>query len=210
MKIGFYYSDYSHQQAFDRATYPWTDYGRYPTPNNMHMEINMSAICAGKHVLSEKPLSLNTDESQRMLDCLRRYPKVVHGVNFNYRMNPMVQEMKQGVAAGEIGDVMLVHGAYLQDWLMFDTDYNWRLEPSVGGPLRTIADIGSHFSPGAVVRNTSSIRSQQRTMAPSCFVCVAGYLSVERQDDTCTGYPRCAWPSQCQRGPSGCGSTRLA
>ncbi|NLU41590.1 MAG: Gfo/Idh/MocA family oxidoreductase [Firmicutes bacterium] len=115
------------------------------TPNNMHMAINVSAIRAGKHVFSEKPLALDTKESQAMLDCLRRNPKIVHGVNFNYRMNSMVREMKQKVAAGEIGDVMLVHGAYLQDWLMFDTDYNWRLEPSVGGPMRAIADIGSHW-----------------------------------------------------------------
>lgn len=115
------------------------------TPNNMHVEVNTKAIRAGKHIFSEKPLALNTTESRAMLDCLRRNPKVVHAVNFNYRMNPMVQEMKQKIAANEIGDVLLVHGAYLQDWLMFDTDYNWRLEPSVGGPLRAIADIGSHW-----------------------------------------------------------------
>ena len=61
----------------------------------------MRAIRAGKHVFSEKPLALNTKESQTMLDCLRRNPKIVHGVNFNYRMNSMVREMRQKVAAGD-------------------------------------------------------------------------------------------------------------
>ncbi len=39
----------------------------------------------------------------------------------------------------------LVTGSYLQDWLLYPTDWNWRLEPELGGTLRAVADIGSHW-----------------------------------------------------------------
>ncbi len=115
------------------------------TPNNMHKEVNEKIIKAGKHIFSEKPLARTSDESADMLKLLAGYPGTVHGINFNYRMNPLVQEMKQKVRSGEIGVVKLVHGSYLQDWLLFDTDYNWRIEPEINGPSRCIADIGSHW-----------------------------------------------------------------
>jgi predicted dehydrogenase len=115
------------------------------TPNNLHMEINEKIIKAGKHVFSEKPLARNSKESERLLRILEDNKDIVHGVNFNYRMNPLVQEMKNKVKANEIGKPMLVHGSYLQDWLLFDTDYNWRIEPEICGPSRCVADIGTHW-----------------------------------------------------------------
>lgn len=115
------------------------------TPNHMHLSVNEKIIEAGKHVLSEKPLARTTAESAQMLDLIRQYPDTVAGVNFNYRMNPMVQDMKNKVAAGEIGEVYLVHGSYLQDWLLFETDYNWRVEPEFGGISRCVADVGVHW-----------------------------------------------------------------
>lgn len=115
------------------------------TPNNLHLEINEKIIKAGKHVFSEKPLARNSEESSRMLQLLSENKNIIHGVNFNYRMNPLVQEMKNKVKNGEIGKPLLVHGSYLQDWLLFETDYNWRIEPEVSGPSRCIADIGSHW-----------------------------------------------------------------
>jgi predicted dehydrogenase len=115
------------------------------TPNHLHLEINKKIIKAGKHVFSEKPLAMNTTESQEMLDLVNEHKELVHGVNFNYRMNPLVQDIKHKISNGEIGTPKLVHGSYLQDWLLFDTDYNWRLEPELGGASRCIADIGSHW-----------------------------------------------------------------
>lgn len=115
------------------------------TPNNLHLEINERIIKAGKHVFSEKPLAKTSLESVRMLQLLKEYRDIVAGVNFNYRMNPLVQEMKNKVKNGEIGDVRLIHGSYLQDWLLYETDYNWRIEPEISGPSRCIADIGSHW-----------------------------------------------------------------
>lgn len=115
------------------------------TPNNLHLEINEKIIKAGKHIFSEKPLAKTGYESARMLELLKKNPGIVHGVNFNYRMNPLVQEMKNKVINGDIGAPRLVHGSYLQDWLLYETDYNWRLEPEICGPSRCIADIGSHW-----------------------------------------------------------------
>ena len=115
------------------------------TPNNLHMEINEKIIKAGKHVFSEKPLARNSEESEKLLQILEDNKNIVYGVNFNYRMNPLVQEMKNKVKSNEIGKPVLVHGSYLQDWLLYDTDYNWRIEPEICGPSRCIADIGTHW-----------------------------------------------------------------
>jgi predicted dehydrogenase len=115
------------------------------TPNNLHLEINEKIIKAGKHVFSEKPLGMSSLETAKMLKLLEQNPRVTGAVNFNYRMNPLVQDMKNRVRNGDIGKVNLVHGSYLQDWLLYDTDYNWRVEPEISGPSRCVADIGSHW-----------------------------------------------------------------
>jgi predicted dehydrogenase len=114
------------------------------TPNHLHLEINTAIIQAGKHIFSEKPLGMNRFESSKMLELAEKY-RVVHGVNFNYRMYPLVQDMKHRIQKGELGKVNLIHGSYLQDWLFYETDYNWRIEPKYGGATRAIGDIGSHW-----------------------------------------------------------------
>jgi len=115
------------------------------TPNYLHLEINEKTIRAGKHVFSEKPLGKTSEESQKMLNVLKEYPDCVAGVNFCYRMNPLMQEAKERIKAGELGRPILVHGSYLQDWLLRETDYNWRIESQYAGPSRCVADIGSHW-----------------------------------------------------------------
>jgi predicted dehydrogenase len=114
------------------------------TPNNLHFEINRAALLADKHVLSEKPLTLTSREAGELLALAEQRGRV-HGVNFNYRFYPLVQQARQMVRAGEVGSVHLVHGHYLQDWLLLPTDYNWRIEPAVSGASRAVADIGSHW-----------------------------------------------------------------
>lgn len=114
------------------------------TPNHLHFEINRDIILAGKHVLSEKPLAMSSRESAELL-ALATEKKVVHGVNFNYRQFPVLKQLETMIQNDEIGKVNLVHGSYLQDWLLFDTDYNWRLAPDAGGRSRAVADIGSHW-----------------------------------------------------------------
>lgn len=114
------------------------------TPNHVHYQINKEIILAGKHVLSEKPLAMTSEESAELLELARRH-RVVHGVNFVYRQYPMVQQLRAMVREGQLGAINLVHGSYLQDWLLYDTDYNWRMAPEIGGKSRAVADIGSHW-----------------------------------------------------------------
>ena len=114
------------------------------TPNHLHYEINRACIEAGKHVVSEKPLTTTSREGRELVR-LARERQVVTAVNFNYRFYPLVQQARQMASAGELGDIHLVHGQYLQDWLLFETDYNWRVDASEGGASRALADIGAHW-----------------------------------------------------------------
>ena len=115
------------------------------TPNFLHMEINEKIIRSGKHLFSEKPLTMNYEQAKRLLQVKKEFPEVEAAVNFNYRMNPMVQEIRSRIKKGEAGDVRIITGYYNQDWLMYDTDYSWRLEPEVAGNSCCVADIGSHW-----------------------------------------------------------------
>jgi predicted dehydrogenase len=114
------------------------------TPNHLHFQINKEIILSGKHVLSEKPLAMTSAESAELLELAQKH-NVVHGVNFNYRQFPIVKQLAAMIKNNDLGKVNLVHGSYLQDWLLFETDYNWRLAPEVGGNSRAVADIGSHW-----------------------------------------------------------------
>ena len=95
-------------------------------------------------MLSEKPLTMTAAESAELVR-LARERGVVTAINFNYRGYPLVQQARGMVGRGELGTLFLVHGHYLQDWLLLDTDYNWRLESRVSGASRAVADIGSHW-----------------------------------------------------------------
>jgi predicted dehydrogenase len=114
------------------------------TPNHLHYPQVKAALEAGKHVICEKPLALTATESQELLALADR-SGLVHCTNFNIRFYPQVQEARTRVRSGEVGEVWNVHGGYLQDWLLFPTDWNWRLETDKGGALRAVADIGSHW-----------------------------------------------------------------
>jgi predicted dehydrogenase len=104
----------------------------------------MAAIKAGKHVLCEKPLAMSSAEARKMLEAANT-AKIVHCVNHNLRYYPVLQHVRQMIAGGEIGEVLSVQGTYSQDWLLYDTDYNWRLDAKDNGPMRCVADIGSHW-----------------------------------------------------------------
>ncbi len=114
------------------------------TPNYLHFEINKAALLAGKHVISEKPLTVSSRQSKELVD-LANEKGLVNAINFNYRFYPVIQHAKNIIANGELGEIYLVHGHYLQDWLFYNTDYNWRLETEISGESRTVADIGSHW-----------------------------------------------------------------
>ena len=114
------------------------------TPNRLHFEQARAALAAGKHVVCEKPLGMDSTETAELVR-LAEQSGLVHAVNINIRFYAQVQETRARVQAGEIGDVRLISGGYLQDWLLLDTDWNWRLDPAEGGSLRAVGDIGSHW-----------------------------------------------------------------
>ncbi len=114
------------------------------TPNNLHFEINKAAILSGKHIISEKPLTITSKESEELI-ALAREKRIINAINFNYRFYPLIQQTKKLFEKGEMGDIYLIHGHYLQDWLYYVTDYNWRLESNISGFSRAVADIGSHW-----------------------------------------------------------------
>jgi predicted dehydrogenase len=99
---------------------------------------------AGKHVVCEKPLAMNTQESAELVK-LAKERKRVNAVNFNIRFYPLALQARSVVQSKGIGQVYIVQGSYLQDWLLLPTDWNWRLEPELGGEMRAVADIGSHW-----------------------------------------------------------------
>jgi predicted dehydrogenase len=115
--------------------------------NNHHAALSASALRAGKHVLCEKPLGIDARETAELVETADAADAdgVMSGVCFNYRFFPLVREIRERVAAGDAGPVHLVHGAYLQDWLLKAGDWNWRIDPDEGGPVRAVADIGSHW-----------------------------------------------------------------
>ena len=113
-------------------------------PNFLHGAVIGAALAHHKHIVSEKPLASSGEEAHALWLAARE-AGVVHAVTFNYRGNPMVQQARAMIAAGDLGAVHYVHGAYLQDWLLKPTDFSWRLEPDKGGASSAVADIGSHW-----------------------------------------------------------------
>ena len=114
------------------------------TPNHLHYPQVKAVLAAGKHVVCEKPLALTSHESGELLR-LAEESGLVHCTNYNLRFYPLLHEARQRVLDGELGRVWNAHGTYIQDWLQQVTDWNWRLDPELGGSLRAVADIGTHW-----------------------------------------------------------------
>jgi predicted dehydrogenase len=123
---------------------PDIDVVHLATPNYLHHPHAKAALLAGKHIVCEKPLSMNAIESAELVK-IAAEKGLVNAVNFNIRMYPLVQQARSMVQSGELGDLFILQGSYLQDWLLLPTDWNWRLEPDLGGTLRAVGDIGSHW-----------------------------------------------------------------
>jgi len=114
------------------------------TPNHLHFQMAKEAMEAGKHVVCEKPLAMNSDEAKILVD-MAKEKRLVNAIHFNLRFYPIIHQAKAMVESGEIGEIFAVNGSYQQDWLFHETDYNWRLESEFSGDSRAVADIGSHW-----------------------------------------------------------------
>jgi predicted dehydrogenase len=114
------------------------------TPNALHFPIAKEALQAGKHVLCEKPLATSVTEATELVK-LAGETKLRNATFHNLRYYPLVQQMRRMVEDGDIGEVLVLQGTYSQDWLLYDTDWNWRIDSKANGPSRCMADIGSHW-----------------------------------------------------------------
>jgi predicted dehydrogenase len=114
------------------------------SPNRAHFEQCRQALSAGKHVLCEKPLAMTTAQTAELVALAERV-SLVAAVNYNVRYYPLCHESRARIRDGQLGSIYHVTGSYVQDWLLYDTDFNWRVLASEGGALRAIADIGTHW-----------------------------------------------------------------
>src|ERR1700676_2872875 len=114
------------------------------TPNSQHFPMAKDALIAGKNVLCEKPLATSVEEGEELVS-LAKEKRLRNCVCHNLRYYPMVQQMRSMCEAGDLGEILVVQGTYSQDWLLYDTDWNWRVDAKAGGPSRCMADIGSHW-----------------------------------------------------------------
>lgn len=136
------YGDYDYTAMFRS---PNIDVVHITSPNRVHVEQSLAALAAGKHVVCEKPLGMTSKETAKVANAVQKKGAPVFAVNYMCRFFPAVLQMRALVARGAIGKVIHVQGHFFQDWLLKDSDYNWRLLASEGGKLRAVGDIGTHW-----------------------------------------------------------------
>ena len=133
-----------YESVHDLASDPQIDVIHVTSPNNRHYEQVLECLAAGKHVVCEKPLTLTSEQSAELVAAAAD-AGVVNAVCLNLRFYGHVLQARAMVEAGDLGAVNFITGRYFQDWLLRDTDWNWRLNADEGGALRAVADIGSHW-----------------------------------------------------------------
>jgi predicted dehydrogenase len=137
-------ADRSYATAEELVEAPEVDVVHICTPNHLHVPLAEAALAAGKHVICEKPIALDEGGAEELTDAAAASGRVA-AVPFVYRFYPTVREARERVRTGIAGPIRLIHGGYLQDWLLRPEDGNWRVDEHLGGASRAFADIGSHW-----------------------------------------------------------------
>lgn len=115
------------------------------SPNHLHLEQVSKALEAGKHVICEKPLAMDSHETSQLVALAKKHPEQISAVNYNVRFYPLLLHAQHIIRRGDLGTIYSITGSYSQDWLAKASDWNWRLEPDKGGQLRAMGDIGTHW-----------------------------------------------------------------
>ncbi|MEY2407804.1 MAG: hypothetical protein QOF48_474 [Verrucomicrobiota bacterium] len=136
------YGDYDHAGMFAS---PNVDVVHITSPNKVHVAQSLAALAAGKHVVCEKPLGMSSSDTAKVVAAAGRKRAPVFAVNYMCRFFPAILQMRAMVHRGDLGRIIHVQGHFFQDWLLHETDYNWRLIASEGGKLRAVGDIGTHW-----------------------------------------------------------------
>ena len=135
------YGDYDYAAMYRS---PNVDVIHITSPNRVHVEQSLAALAAGKHVICEKPLGMTSAETAECVAAAEKSDRVF-AVNYMCRYFPAILQMRAMVQRGELGRIIHVQGHFFQDWLLKETDYNWRVLASEGGKLRAVGDIGTHW-----------------------------------------------------------------
>jgi predicted dehydrogenase len=135
------YGDYDYKSMLES---PNIDVVHITSPNKVHVEQSLAALKAGKHIVCEKPLGMTTKETSTLVKAAAKSKQVI-AVNYNCRFVPAVLQMRKMVQRGDLGKIIHIQGHFFQDWLLKESDYNWRLLASEGGKLRAVGDIGTHW-----------------------------------------------------------------
>jgi predicted dehydrogenase len=166
------------------------------TPNASHVPYAVALMRGGKHVICEKPLGVSLADAE-LAAAVAAEAGVVNSMPFTYRFHPMAREMRAQVGADGFGAVNLIHGSYLQDWLLSPTSTSWRVDPTLGGPSRAFGDVGSHWCDlaewvtgdriASIVATTSISIPQRPAQSGSSFTGVpsdgdAPLVDVETED----------------------------
>ncbi|OQB95345.1 MAG: putative oxidoreductase YcjS [Spirochaetes bacterium ADurb.Bin110] len=154
------------------------------TPNVLHYDVNRDILEAGLYALSEKPLTIDSKQSGALVT-LAKNRHLKTAINFVYRYYPIIMHIKELISKGELGTIYSIHGTYLQDWLLFDHDYDWRVESRYGGPSRALADIGSHWIDIAeflLDRRLESIAADFATFIPKRIRFPSETITVDTED----------------------------
>ncbi len=133
------YSDYKEMIAGEEL-----DVLHICTPNFTHCEIALYAMERDINIVCEKPMCCTVEEADRMIDMAKR-KGLMHGVNYHNRWYPMTAQLHEMVKRNEFGEIHAVYGEFSQDWLLYDSDYSWRIEASDAGKTRAVSDIGTHW-----------------------------------------------------------------
>jgi predicted dehydrogenase len=139
LNVPYSFSDY--KQMIDTME---LDMVHICTPNNTHYEIAMYAMQHGVHVLCEKPMTTDVEEAAVLAQTAKQ-KGLINAVNYHNRFYPVTHHLRQIIKEGQLGEIFTIHGGYIQDWLQYETDFNWRLISSASGKTRTVSDIGSHW-----------------------------------------------------------------
>ncbi|MFZ4767389.1 MAG: Gfo/Idh/MocA family protein [Roseimicrobium sp.] len=127
------------------ARSPEVDVVHITSPNKVHVEQCLAALDAGKHVICEKPLGMQSAQTARVVAAVAQPGSPVFAVNYMCRFFAAVLQMRAMVHRGDLGRIIHVQGHFFQDWLLHESDYNWRVLASEGGKLRAVGDIGTHW-----------------------------------------------------------------
>jgi predicted dehydrogenase len=139
LNVKHYYKDY--KEMIEKED---LDFIHICTPNNTHYDIASYAMNKHINVVLEKPMTVTVEEAKKLL-VLSKTLNVTAAVNFHNRLYPATSHIKHMIANNDIGNVFSIQGVYIQDWLLYQTDYSWRLNSKTSGKTRAVADIGSHW-----------------------------------------------------------------